>query len=873
MTLTTYKKKRSFSKTPEPQGGQADSSRLQFVVQKHDASHLHYDFRLEMGGVLKSWAVPKGPSMDPSVKRLAMMVEDHPYDYKNFEGIIPRGQYGGGTVLIWDEGNYEPVEEGTKGKKLMEKNVLQQIRKGKIHFILHGTRLKGEFALVRTSHMGEKAWLLMKIKDGFAKTSDITKKEKSVVSGKTLKQMESTSTHIFNEKDKKKAKGKIVKNNHQVKNRFPSTLSPMLATLIDKPFDQAGWLYEIKWDGYRCLAFLHDGKVELRSRNNKTFNEKFYPIYNALKAFSANAILDGEIVVVDESGKSNFGNLQNWRSEADGALRFYVFDLLWLNGKSLLKLTLPERKQRLEEWLPDDPLIQLSKSFTASGLAFFEEAKKMGLEGIMAKKMDSLYVPGFRSKEWLKIKIGKRQEAVIGGYTLNEGSPKAFSSLLAGVYKKGRFTYMGKIGTGFSDKDQKVMMKLFKPLRVKKSPFNELPDINSPSRFRPNPPTAKATWLKPVLVCEVSFTEMTADGLMRHPSFQGMRTDKKSKEVKEEISEPAERMVKNGLLIKEKYMTKTSGQPRKTLLNPSEDTQEKSIEKHSLKFTNLSKMYWPVEKITKRDLLNYYYQVAPFIIPYIKDRPQSLNRFPNGINGKAFYQKDVLGKVPDWVKTFPYHSEGDNRDKEFLVCTGESSLLYMVSLGCIEINPWSSRIQSPDKPDWCIIDLDPDNNPFNQVIETARVTHQILENFGVSAYCKTSGSTGLHIYIPLAANYTYDQSKEFARLLVTLVNQELPKITSIERATKNRKGKIYLDFLQNRPQATLAAPYSVRPKPGATVSMPLHWEELKKGLTMKAFTIKNAMKRIHEEGDIFKEVLGKGIGIQKILKIIEKQTE
>jgi bifunctional non-homologous end joining protein LigD len=307
-------------------------------------------------------------------------------------------------------------------------------------------------------------------------------------------------------------------------------------------------------------------------------------------------------------------------------------------------------------------------------------------------------------------------------------------------------------------------------------------------------------------------------------------------------------------------------------LNPSEETQERTINGHSLKFTNLSKLYWPKEKYSKRDMLNYYYQVAPYMVPYLKDRPQSLNRFPNGINGKSFYQKDVKGKVPDWIETFPYRSEEENRDKEFMVCTNEAGLLYMASLGCIEMNPWSSRVQKPDHPDWCIIDLDPDKNPFTQVVETALVTKQVLDSLKVPAYCKTSGSTGLHIYIPLAAKYTYEISKEFGRIIATLVNQELPSFTSIERPTKLRKGKIYIDFLQNRPQATLAAAYSVRPKPGATVSMPLHWEEVKKGLKISDFTIKNAVPRIKEQGDIFKPVLGKGVNLEKLMKQLESDN-
>ena len=882
MSLSNYKKKRTFSQTPEPTGGKSTGDKLRFVIQKHAATNLHYDFRLEMGGVLKSWAVPKGPSTDPSVKRLAMMVEDHPFDYRTFEGIIPKKQYGGGTVMVWDEGSYESAKGNFTEKKEREKELLHQLHKGKIVFNLNGEKLKGQFALVKSSYRGENSWLLMKVKDKYAKTTEVLKKEKSVVSGRTLKQIESDgSSAVYGKITQKKS---AVKKNIKPrptkmtiagkgkKMKFPTLLQPMLATLVDKPFDEEGWLYEVKWDGYRTIALLNSKSTNLLSRNNKSFNEKFYPVYDALKDLKINAVLDGEIIVADEEGLSNFGKLQNWRSEADGELKFYVFDILWLDGYSLMDVALMERREILISTLPTHPIIHISQTFSTTGTEFFDAAKKMKLEGIMAKKADSLYIPGSRSKEWLKIKAAKRHEVVIGGYTQNEGSPKHFSALLAGVYEKNKLVYTGKIGTGFSEQMQKEMMKKFKPLITKTNPFIFEPDVNKPSRFRPQPPRATVTWLKPKLICEVSYTEMTTDGIMRHPSFKGMREDKKAQDVHPEKPLSTKQLLTNkiNMVQGKKIITKNNKPERKTLLNPKDQQQERKISGHALTFTNLSKLYWPKEKISKRDMLNYYYQVAPYILPYLKDRPQSLNRHPNGINGKSFYQKDVTGKVPDWIKTFPYHSAEDERDKNFMVCTDEASLLYMASLGCIEMNPWSSRIQSPDHPDWCIIDLDPDKNKFDQVIEAAQVTRQVLKSAGVISYCKTSGSTGMHIYIPLGAAYTYESSKEFARMIVTFVHEQLPEFTSIERATAKRKGKIYLDFLQNRPQATLATVYSLRPKPGATVSMPLHWEEVKKGLSMQDFTIHNALQRIKQEGDLFKPVLGKGINMIAAIKKLEK---
>jgi bifunctional non-homologous end joining protein LigD len=885
MSLVQYKKKRSFESTPEPAGGKSGKASLKFVIQKHAASHLHYDFRLEMEGVLKSWAVPKGPSLDPKVKRLAMMVEDHPYDYRTFEGIIPEGNYGAGAVIVWDEGWYEPAEDIAADKIKNDKALRHQLHAGKLKFILHGKKLKGTFALVKATGRGENSWLLMKVNDQYATEEDILLKDKSVLSKKTVEQIKATMDTAGRKPVKRKSSVKAsaekklktpakttTRSKKKInssafdkakKSAFTVNVSPMLATLVAEPPDAEGWIYEIKWDGYRAIAFQHENILELKSRNDKSFNEKFYPIYKALQDWGIDAILDGEIVVLNEQGHADFSGLQNWRSEADGDLIYYLFDILWLNGKELMSLPLYERREILKQIVPDEGVIRLSENFDTTGNEFLALARQLGIEGIIAKRRDSIYLPGIRNTDWLKIKANKRQEVVIGGYTQNKGSNKAFSSLLVGVYEQGELIYTGKVGTGFNVKTQQDMMKQFKPLVIAESPFNIIPDVNKPSRFRPNPPEAVATWLKPKLVCEVSYSEITSDGVMRHPSFEGMRIDKAAREVILETEMP---VIKEKHVLAEKKIIKAAGKKeRKTLLNPTDETQVREINGHSIKFNNLSKIYWPDEGVSKRDMLNYYYQAAPYILPYLKDRPQSLNRFPNGINGKSFYQKDVTGKVPDWVDTYLYHSSDEaDVDKHFLVVQDEASILLMASMGCIELNPWSSKVQSPDHPDWCIIDLDPDKNSFDQVVEAAQVTKQVLDSMDVPSYCKTSGSTGLHIYIPLGAKYTYEQSKEFARVIATLVHREIPKYTSIERIVSNRNGKMYIDFLQNRPKATLAAPYSLRPKKGATVSMPLHWDEVKKGLKMTDFTIFNAIDRLKEVGDIFKPVIGKGIDLKKI---------
>lgn len=692
----------------------------------------------------------------------------------------------------------------------------------------------------------------------------------SATSDKKTVKRESSGRRLKASADKDEPAGadevlKIVRK--KIKSKIPQDIKPMLATLVDQPFDSEGWSYEVKWDGFRTLSYLQGGEVEIRSRNNKDFNKKFYPIYDALKAWNINAVFDGEITVLNDKGVPDFNALQVWRSEADGQLVYYLFDILWLEGYDLTGSPLSDRRSVLQQVIPPNDVLRLSENFAVTGTEFFELADKMGLEGIIAKKNDSTYSPNVRSKEWLKIKTQKQQEAVIAGYTKNENTSKKFSALLMGVYENDELVFIGPVGTGFDSKMQTELLEKLKPLATDKCPFNEVPDYNKPSRFRPNPPKAKVTWVKPKLVAEVTYRASTNDGSMRHPSFKGLREDKSANDVVRENPASTTKILEVKNSNAGKILKAPEKSVRKTLLNPNDETQVRNIGGHDLKFTNLSKIFWPEEKTTKRDMLNYYYQVVPFMLPYMKDRPQTLNRFPNGIYGKSFYQKDVTGKVPAWIATHEYYSEGDQREKNFLVCTDEASLLYIASLGCIEMNPWSSRTQAPDSPDWCIIDLDPDKkNTFDQVVEAALVTRQVLDGIGVKSYCKTSGSTGLHIYIPLGAKYTYEDSKEFARAVVTKVHSLIPAFTSIERKVSDRNGKMYLDFLQNRPQATVAAAYSLRPKPGASVSMPLHWDEVKKGLKITDFNIRNAIPRLQEQGDLFQGVLGKGIDIGKALK-------
>lgn len=629
------------------------------------------------------------------------------------------------------------------------------------------------------------------------------------------------------------------------KTKMPTGLMPMLATLVDEPFTDNEWQFELKLDGYRTLAYLHNGKADLRSRKNNSFNKQFDVVQKELTEWNIDAVIDGEVVVLNEEGKPDFNKIQLWDSQREGSLVYYVFDLLWIDGLNIMNEPLYLRREILKQLMPESGIIRYSDHIDEIGTEFFEIAKKNNLEGIIAKKKDSVYIPDSRSKTWLKIKIEERHEAVICGYARKKDTDRLFSSLLLGVYEKGKLKFIGQTGTGFTELMQEELMRKMKPLTTKRLPFKEEPSISG----------SNVVWLKPFLVCEVKYAELTSEGLMRHASFQGLREDKAAFELNNEEQQDTDQIIEE---VKEEEETE--------FISTKKESQIVSIDGHDLKLTNLKKIYWPREKISKAEMLNYYYSIADYIFPYMKDRPQSLNRFPNGINGKSFYHKNMQGKVDKWLKTFKRFSESSGEPKDFLICSDRASLIYMANLGCIEMNPWHSRVQSPLYPDWSVVDLDPGDISFEKVIETAQVVHQILDSLEIPSYPKTSGSTGIHIYIPLGAKYNYEQSKQLAELIANLVHEELPSFTSLVRDPRKRTDKIYIDYLQNRPIQTICAPYSVRPKPGATVSAPLHWDEVKKGLKIADFTMKNMLDRTKNVGDLFNGVLGKGIDLNKILK-------
>ncbi|MBC5774769.1 DNA ligase D [Pontibacter sp. KCTC 32443] len=842
MGLQKYNQKRNFSETPEPEGKQQKhEGQLRFVVQRHQASTLHYDFRLEMEGVLKSWAVPKGPSMNPTDKRLAMQVEDHPFSYRTFEGDIPEGNYGAGHVDIWDEGFYSSVE--TDDPKEGEELLLQGLENGSISFVLDGKKLQGAFSLVKMKGRQEGAWLLVKKKDEAAVSEPYDSEEHL---GKIAK---SSSTKTV----KKSTKAKAAKAKPSAKSsEILRKIVPMMAKLTDGPFDGDDWIYEIKWDGFRAVAEVEDGKVELYSRNGKSYGETYKPILDSLKQLGQDAVLDGEIVVLNDKGYATFQQLQNYQNTPSQHLYFYVFDLLYLNGEDLRDLPLLERKKRLEELLADElPAVRYSDHVVGNGIAFFKEAQRNNVEGIMAKKADSPYRTGQRSTEWLKIKTHMRQEAVIAGFTEPKGKRKHIGALLLGVYENGKLTYVGQSGSGFNTKSLDALKVRLDKLVQNESPFS--------GKVKPNAP---ATWVKPELVAEISFAEWTNEGIMRQAIYEGLREDKKVTDVVREnaihTTEAVEEAEHQPSATKANIMKSASASKHKNRVTQTIDGQE-------VAFSSLDKLYWPEENITKGDLINYYQSIADVIVPYLKDRPQSLFRNPEGITKPGFFQKDIT-HTPDWVRTIKLRAESTGEDVEYLVCDNQATLAYMNNLGCIQLNPWNSRIASLEKPDYMVIDLDPGENTYDDVVEVALATKEVLDKAGATTFCKTSGATGMHIFMPLGAKYTFDQARDFAHLVAQLVHEKLPKLTSLERSPKERRKQVYLDFLQNSIGQTIASAYTVRPKPGATVSTPLSWDEVKPGLTPEAFTIHNVPDRIKQEGDLFKGVLGEGIDLEKCLE-------
>ena len=856
--LAAYRAKRSPDRTTEPFGPVSPVVGRLFVVHKHAARQLHFDLRLEMDGVLRSWAVPKGPSYDMNDKRLAVKVEDHPLEYGDFEGVIPKGNYGAGGVIIWDRGEWVPLEDWREG-----------LEKGKLLFELKGYKLHGKWTLVKIKK-SERDWLLIKERDGYVKTPGDQFPEESVLSGLTVEQVKAGVTPETRLRHAVEEAG-------AVRQRVDATtLQPMLAEPADEAFTRDGWLFELKLDGYRLIASKSHGEALLLTRNGNDYTAVFPEIARAIKALPVDScILDGEVVVLDPQGIPRFSMLQQRgrlqspidvkRAAVELPATYYAFDLLALDDLDLRAVPLLKRKELLAEGVPKLGPVRYLDHIEREGAAFLKQVAALGLEGIIAKKADAPYRSG-RTEQWLKIKKEREGDFVIVGFTAPKGSRAHLGALQLGDYVDGALVYAGRVGTGFDEQMLNDLGRELAPLVRERAPCRG--PIVGTVVTDVVPEAKTTTWVEPELVCQVRFREWTPDGLLRHATFQRIRTDKSPRDClrqipREEAPEPSvhpERIVGSAIDVAPGTGARASS------VREAESAVRQGAQK-SFNFSNLNKIYWPVEKYTKGDLVEYYRTIASWMLPYLRSRPVVLTRYPDGIDGKMFYQKDAPEFAPEWIRTVKIWSEETQREIRYFVCDDEQSLLYIANLGSIPLHIWASRVGSLEQPDWCVIDLDPKEAPFRDVIRTAQVLHGLCETIGLPNYVKTTGKTGLHILLPLGRQCTYAQSRTLGELLARVVLQEIGDVATIVRHVTKRGDKVYLDYLQNRHGQTIVAPFSVRPLPGATVSMPLRWSEVEDGLDPRAFTIRNAVERMERvTADPCVEVLDEKPDLQQVLQ-------
>jgi bifunctional non-homologous end joining protein LigD len=827
--LERYREKRSASRTPEPFGTLAQTSPVSagggrlFVVQKHSARNLHWDLRLEQDGVLLSWAVPKGPSPNPADKRLAVHVEDHPLDYADFEGIIPEGEYGAGPVIVWDKGIWLPYENEHTG-----------LEKGKLLFDLKGYKLRGRFTLVKTKQ-SDKSWLLIKERDGFVRQESTEYyPDDSIYSGLEVDDLPKVEERV--EALTRKVEGLGAK-----KRRVDARkVELMLATPRDEPFSKQGWIFEIKYDGYRILAGREADDVVLVSRSGGDFTETFPDVARAVRGLPYDGlVIDGEVVVHDDKGMPSFDRLQRrglLRKRADVArallelpATYYAFDLLAFGEYDLRGLPLVERKELLKEILPTVGPVRFSDHVPTRGSEMYEQVCSMGLEGVVGKKADSPYRAG-RSTDWIKVRGIDTDDFVVVGWTEPAGSRAAFGALhLAKYGPDGKLVYMGSVGTGFDDALLAKIGKRLEALEQKKPPFEgEVPKGRGRTRAH--------RWVSPELVAEVSYREVTDQGLLRHPVFVRLRDDKAPRECvlqPEDTAEPD---------------PSAPATPSKEAA-PATRAKEAAPVVRQVPFTNLDKVFFPELGRTKGDLLEYYRSVSEWLLPYLRDRPLVLTRFPDGIHGKSFFQKNAPEWTPDWVRRVSLWSEDSQRDIEYFVCDNVESLLYVVNMGTIPLHIWSSRVATLGQPDWCVLDLDPKDAPFEHVVQIAKHIKVLCDEIGLPAFAKTSGSTGVHVLIPLARQCTYEQSRSLAELLARVVVADLPETATIIRSPAARGGRVYVDYVQNGHGRLLVAPFSMRPVPEASASAPLRWSEVTKRLHPRAHTIDDLPARMRRLGE------------------------
>ncbi len=831
MALEEYARKRSFRKTPEPPPEPASTSGNSFCVQRHHARRLHYDFRVEVGGTLKSWAVPQGPSLDPAHKRLAVMVEDHPLGYGTFEGNIPAGNYGAGSVMLWDTGAWEPAADRTAEDMLA---------RGDFKFRLRGRKLNGEFALVRMKPRGPGSrdkgneWLLIKKRDAFASPGwDIENHARSALTGRTQEEIArdmpahaDASATI----DPAGVAGAVAA-------PMPAAISPMLAEIADKPPSGEGWTFEIKWDGVRALCFLDESGLRLVTRNGNAMTRQ-YPELSVLPHYvgAKSAILDGEIAVLDEGGRPSFSRIQPRIMASDAnaiaqlarsrPVTLFLFDLLYLDGYDLRGATLVERRRLLQAIARPAPNVRLSDQFQGNAAELHEAARAQGLEGLVAKRLESKY-QARRSRDWLKIKITHDGDFVLCGYT--EGERDYFGALALGVYDRGEMKFAGCVGTGFDNRQIEALYRLLEPLTNEVCPFAETPAIPQ-----------KVHWVRPEKVCTVKYHSWTEEQRLRAPVFVGLRPDKDPRECE---LHPAVASVAPPV-----------DPARPPLFDGKRTETTLAIGGRRLAFRHLDKMYYPRDGYLKRDVLNYYDAVADLILPHLKDRPLSLRRYPDGIDQEGFFQKDASTGFPDWLRTASLVEAGE--DKQYALCDDRAALIYITNLGCIDHNPWMSRVGTLENPDFILIDLDPQGCSYDRIVEAALVVRRKLDALGLAGYPKTTGGGGMHIYVPLEPVYSYEQARTFAEIVARLAASERPDLFTTPRPVARReKGRVYFDYLQVMRGKTISAPYVLRAHDRAPVATPLDWNELTPALRPEQFHIRNAVERFARVGDLFAGVL------------------
>ncbi len=838
MALETYRKKRRFDSTNEPAG--ADPNRAgagRFVIQKHAARSLHYDLRLEIGGVLRSWAVPKGPSLDPAQKRLAVRTEDHPVEYLTFEKVIPEGNYGAGAMIIWDYGTFE-----VEGEQAAE----EQLASGELKLVFYGWRVAGGFVLVKTKRKTGKQeeWLLIKHRDAaVVEGHDATSEADSAVSGRSIEDMLAAVAPGR----PRIASPALLEGASAAE--FPADAAPMLANALENAFTDPDWLFELKWDGVRLLAHLDGGELRLITRNGRNV-ASHYPELADLgrKLRVRRAILDGEAVALDDKGRADFGRLQRRmhverpsRALLSGTpVHFYVFDLLYADGYDLRDVALVERKRCLEAiLLPGAEPLRYSSHVVERGEQLFDAAKQHGAEGVVAKRAQSSYAAG-RSVDWVKIKVVQETDVVIGGWTERRGAEEGLGALVAGLFRGPRLYFAGGVGSGFDAESLAAVGERLAGIEVAQSPFIEPPKLKE-----------QVHWTRPELVARVRYSGWTADGALRHPVFLGLREDIDPSDCTDPraIEETAPSVTRSRA-IKDQTI-RTREELENELFAGKRERVQVDIDGKPFRLTHLDKIYFPAPGYRKRDLLAYYYKVSDRILPFLEDRPLVLRRFPNGIEGESFYQKDIGDGAPEWIETVVIPSESRGRDTRYYVCGDLWTLLHLVNLGCIEQHPWPSRVDALERPDYVFFDLDPSEGyELETVVEVARTFLKILGEIGAKAYPKTSGSRGIHIWLPLERNYGYDQARELAHVVARIVHDRMRKQTTLERTVDKRpKGTIYLDYLQNSYGKPLATAYTVRPRPPASVSTPLATRDLRKNLRPEQLTIETVPRRLAKRAD------------------------